>query len=335
MAEATTVELRVEEGADRLDTWLAAALGRSRARAQALIREGRVQVDGRAARPSQPLRGGERVRVEEPPPPPLDLRPEAMDLPLLYLDEHLIVLDKPVDLVVHPARGHAEGTLVHGLLHLLAEAGGDEERPGIVHRLDKGTSGIMVVARHPRAHERLAEVFARHALERRYLALVWGRPPEDSGVVEAPLGRHPRDRLRFCVVPAGGKAALTRWWRRAGACLPVPGARRGGELSLMECKLETGRTHQVRVHMQHLGHPLLGDPLYGGRPAIPPALRPLLDGLDHQLLHAWHLGIPHPEDGRWLSFFRPPPADFLAVAAAAGIELPTPPMGYSPQLEAP
>ncbi len=312
-------------GAGRLDSWLAGALGRSRARVQALIREGRVEVEGKAARPSQDLKAGEEIRVEDPAPPPSTLERQEMDLPVLYLDEHLVVVDKPVDLVVHPARGHESGTLVNGLLHLLDEAGGDGQRPGIVHRLDKGTSGVMVVARSPEAMEKLAADFATHDLERRYLTLVWGSPAADQGEIEARLGRHPRDRLRFCVVPTGGRHALTRWWVRGRARLAIPGAREGGAVSLIECKLETGRTHQVRVHLHHLGHPVLGDPLYRGRSPVPPELKPLLDPLDHQLLHAWFLGFRHPIDGRWLSFCRPPPADFQAIAAACGLALPSQP----------
>lgn len=321
-APPTRVELLAPAGAGRLDSWLAVALGRSRARVQSLIKEGRVQVDGRSARPSQELKAGEFVTVEEPPPAPSGLERQDMDLPVLYLDEHLVVVNKPVDLVVHPARGHASGTLVNGLLHLLDEAGGDGQRPGIVHRLDKGTSGIMVVARSPDALERLAADFATHDLERRYLTLVWGSPAAEQGEIDQRLGRHPRDRLRFCVVPTGGKHALTRWWVRGRARLPVPGDRDGGAVTLLECKLETGRTHQVRVHLHHLGHPVVGDPLYRGRPTVPEALRGLLDTLDHQLLHAWHLGFRHPIDGRWLSFWAPAPADFQAVAAACGLVLP-------------
>ncbi|MCK6506328.1 RluA family pseudouridine synthase [Myxococcota bacterium] len=312
-------------GAGRLDRWLAEVLPISRSRIQELVRLGRVTVDGRSCKASLSLEGDEQVVVEVPPPPPSELVRDAIPVPILHMDEDLLVVDKPAGLVVHPAKGHDRGTLVNALLHHLDEAGGDPSRPGVVHRLDKGTSGVMVVARTPRAMERLAADFASHDLDRRYLALVKGKMPAPAGVVRARLGRHPTDRKRFAVVQAGGKEAVTRWAVRGEARLPVPGARDGGVLSLVECRLETGRTHQVRVHMAHLGHPVLCDPLYRSNGLPPPALRPLLEPIDHQLLHAWHLSIRHPITGAWLSFTVPPPADFRAVLAACDLEVPRAP----------
>ncbi|RME25151.1 MAG: RluA family pseudouridine synthase, partial [Deltaproteobacteria bacterium] len=256
-----------------------------------------------------------------PPPPPATLEGEDLDLPILFLDDDIIVVDKPAGIVVHPARGHATGTLVHGLLHLLREAGGDPARPGIVHRLDKGTSGTMVVTRTPEALDRLAADFSVHALDRHYLAVVWGAPPAAAGTVDAPIGRHPRDRKRFAVVE-GGRRSVTHWALRGTASLPVPGSRTGGRLSLVECRLQTGRTHQVRVHLHHLGLPLVGDPVYRGRPRVPPALSLLLRDLDHPLLHAWYLGFRHPRTGAWMRFSSAPPADFQAILDRCGLELP-------------
>lgn len=324
LADPVLHRLEAPPGAGRLDRWLAEELPLSRSRIQALVRQERVTVDGEPARPSSTLRGGEQVEVRVPAPEPSTLVGEAIAVPILYQDEHLVVIDKPAGLVVHPAKGHPSGTLVNALLHLLRQAGGDPARPGIVHRLDKGTSGTMVVARTPQAHQALAAAFAEHDLDRRYLALVWGRPDRASGTVDAPLARHPRDRKRFAVVE-GGKRSITHWRCHATAALPVPGSRSGGLVSLVECRLETGRTHQVRVHLTHLGHPLLGDPTYRRRVRLPPALAPLLAALDHPLLHAWRLGFRHPISGEGLAFSTVPPADFLEIMSACGLDLPRPP----------
>ena len=316
--------LLVPAEAGRLDRWLAGELPLSRSRIQALAVEGRVELDGRVVKGNVLPAEGQEVRVRVPPPPPSELQAEAIPVPLLHLDEDLLVVDKPAGLVVHPARGHAQGTLVHALLHLLIQAGGDPVRPGVVHRLDKGTSGTMVVARRPEAHEALAADFAVHAIERRYLALCWGGPATERGSVDAPIGRHPRDRLRFAVVE-GGRRSLTHWAVRSRVELPIPGSRLGGALCLVECRLETGRTHQVRVHLSSIGLPLVGDPVYRGRPTVPASLRDLVQPLERPLLHAWHLGFRHPRTGAWMSFRTPPPPDFLAVAAAAGLRVPAEP----------
>lgn len=305
--------------AGRLDRWLASALPISRSRITGLIDEGRVRVDGRAARPSQKLVGGELVEVSVPPPPSTALVAQDLDVPLLYQDEHLLVVHKPAGMVVHPAAGHRDGTLVNALLPAISAGEGDEPwdpaRPGIVHRLDRGTSGVLVVARTPEAHEGLARQFAAHTADRRYVALVWGQPRDLSGTIDAPLGRHPTDRLRFAVVP-DGRRAVTHWRARGTTTDPRAASLR---VSVLECRLETGRTHQVRVHLQHLGHPVVGDPLYRRSGPVPDALRPLVEGIDHQLLHAWRLGFTHPITGANLCFEAPPPPELVGLATALGL----------------
>lgn len=310
--------------AGRLDAGLADRLPLTRSRIAALIKDGRCRVDGRVVdKPSHALRGGERVELWVPPPPPSALVAEDLDLPVLHLDDDLVVIHKPAALVVHPAKGHQDGTLVHGLLHLLSEAlpedsayAVDPTRPGIVHRLDKGTSGVMMAARTPEAMAALGAQLAAHSVERRYLALVFGRSPGPAGTVDAPLGRHPHDRLRFAV-RAEGRRAVTHWERLAEGHFGVAGDREGGVVSLLRCRLETGRTHQIRAHMLHLGLPMVGDPLYGGGRALP---RALAGGVAHQQLHAARLGFTHPRTGARLRFFSPPEAPFLALCAALGID---------------
>lgn len=322
-----THHLVADPDAGRVDAWLAGRLPLSRSRLQDLIRTGRVTVDGHPVRPSFRLQGGEAVVVREPPPEPSTLQPEAIPVPILHLDDQVVVVDKPAGLVVHPGRGHPTGTLVHALLHLLdgapppAEAAlrwhDDPPRPGIVHRLDRGTSGVMVVARTAAAHARLAEQFAEHSTERRYAALVWGEPPADRGTVDAPLRRDPRNRLRFAVLD-GGRRAVTHWRVLGRAALP---GGRGAPVALVECRLETGRTHQVRVHMRHIGLPLVGDPLYG--PARPPWPESLADlRPEHQLLHARTLAFDHPATGERLRFSSPLRPRFAALVERLGLALP-------------
>jgi 23S rRNA pseudouridine1911/1915/1917 synthase len=223
------------------------------------------------------------------------------------------VIDKPPGLVVHPAAGHADGTLVNALLfHLDGLSGiGGVERPGIVHRLDRGTSGLMVVAKNDAAHQHLAAQFAEHSAGRRYLALCMGVPTDASGTVRSFLGRHPTDRLRFASTTEDrGKIAITHWRRVAVA----------GTISLIECRLETGRTHQVRVHLTEQGWPLVGDPTYQRRSAKLPATLRFVDP-ERPLLHAWRLDLTHPRTGAAMAFERPPPADFVAALEAVGIRL--------------
>jgi 23S rRNA pseudouridine1911/1915/1917 synthase len=307
------LDLRVPDSCagERLDRFLAAAQkDLSRSRLQALIRAGRVLVEGRAARASQHLRAGERVLVELPEPRGVALLPEAIPLAIVHEDEHLLVVDKPAGLVVHPGAGVANGTLVHALLHHAPAIGdvGGAGRPGIVHRLDKQTSGLMVVAKSAAAYRALVEMLRARAVRRRYLAIVWGVPRAAAGTIEGAIGRDPRQRKRMAVVARGGKPARTRWRvreRLAGA-------------ALLEVALDTGRTHQIRVHLAHLGHPVAGDPLYGGRgkaqlsgTARERNLRTaVLEVLARQALHATELEFPHPVTGEDMRFTSPPPEDF-------------------------
>lgn len=300
----------------RLDRWLASVWpDLSRSRVKALIEQGQLTRDGAVVRdPAEPVRSGARYVLTLPPPAPATPSAEAIPLAILFEDEHLLVLDKPPGLVVHPAPGNETGTLVNALL---AHCGGalpgigGEARPGIVHRLDKDTSGVMVVAKTEAAHRGLSEAFARRDLERTYLALVWGVPAKAEGRIEAPIGRHPLDRKRMAVV-ANGKPAATRY--RLMRAL-------GTACALIECRLETGRTHQVRVHLAHLGHPLVGDPVYLRRlPAaaarLPAELRAALTGFPRQALHAASLAFRHPVTGKRVAFAAPLPADLATLLAA-------------------
>ncbi|MCS6987133.1 MAG: RluA family pseudouridine synthase [Sphingomonadaceae bacterium] len=288
------VRLPPEAGGLRLDLALARAVPtQSRARLKALIAAGDVAVDGRPARdPARRVAGGESVVVQLPEPTPAAAAPEPIPLRVVFEDEHLLVVDKPAGLVVHPAAGHAGGTLVNALLHhchgQLSGIGG-VARPGIVHRLDKDTSGLLVVAKTDPAHRDLARQFAAHRVGRVYVAVVAGVPMPPVGQLETRVGRHPVHRRRMAVVdPPAGKPAVTHW--------RVVEALRGA--ALVECRLETGRTHQVRVHLAHLGHPLLGDALYGGR-------RVMGCGIGRQALHARTLAFRHPVTHRKLEFESP------------------------------
>jgi 23S rRNA pseudouridine1911/1915/1917 synthase len=310
----------------RLDVAFAAASGLSRARVQALVKAGHARVDGRTvASAALRLPAGARLSLDIPAPADATPAAEAIPLAIVYEDAELVVVDKPAGLVVHPAPGNATGTLVNALLHhcrgQLSGIGG-VRRPGIVHRLDKDTSGLLVVAKTNRAHQSLAAQFADHgrtgALERRYLALVWGVPGAAAGTIDAALARDPRNPMRRAVGKgASAKHAVTHWRlleRFAGADgLPVA--------SLVECRLETGRTHQVRVHMAHLGHPILGDADYGagfrskaGKLTEPARSR--VGALGRQALHAAGLTITHPVDDTVLSFESPLPADLAAIVEA-------------------
>jgi 23S rRNA pseudouridine1911/1915/1917 synthase len=282
----------------------------SRSRLQGLIRAGLVHVNGLPGRASQRLRGGDRVRVEVPDPEPSILTPEAMPLAVVHADPDIVVIDKPPGLVVHPGAGVRTGTLVHALLHDYPEivGVGGAGRPGIVHRLDRDTSGLMVVARSPRAYRSLVEALRARTVRRTYTALVWGDPRQPGGTIETAIGRHPRDRKRMAVLTRGGKAARTRW----------SVVERFGVASRLEVHLDTGRTHQIRVHMAHLGHPIVGDPVYGGRGKKLLSLREserslaaeVLSCLPRQALHASELELPHPVTGERVAFSSPLPEAF-------------------------
>jgi 23S rRNA pseudouridine1911/1915/1917 synthase len=308
------IKVPAPQAGERLDRFLAAAQADlSRSRLQSLIREGRVEVNGHPARASLRLRPGDRVCVDLPPPRTLALTPEAIPLAIVYQDDSLLIVNKPAGLVVHPGAGVSRGTLVHALLHhdpAIARVGG-AGRPGIVHRLDKDTSGLMVVARSERAYRALIEGMKKHEVRRRYLALVWGEPAAPSGVIEGAIARDPRHRQRMAVVTRGGKPALTRWRvsERFGIC------------TVLEVTLETGRTHQIRVHLARLGHPVVGDPTYGGRTrkllSVREAERSLADALlgmlPRQALHASELELNHPVSGRPLRFTAPLPEDIAGA----------------------
>jgi 23S rRNA pseudouridine1911/1915/1917 synthase len=297
MEQITVYIVDAADAGTRLDRYLAQqGAGLSRARAQGLIARGLVRVDGRVARASLALEAGQQVELapEAPAPAAPPLRPEAIAVPVVYEDEHLLVVDKPAGLVVHPAPGHETGTLVNALLGRLAPAADAEgaQRPGIVHRLDKDTSGLMVVARTETAHANLAVQMKAHRTVKRYLALVEGHMPVPEGVIEAPIGRDPRQRQRMALVSVAGGG------REARTHFRVLGEARGR--SLLELQLETGRTHQIRVHLASVGHPVVGDATYG-RPQAP---RP-----PRQFLHAAHLEFAHPVTGQWLTFDVPLPPD--------------------------
>jgi 23S rRNA pseudouridine1911/1915/1917 synthase len=291
-----------DEAGERLDRALAAWAGVPRSQARRWIDEERVRVDGRDGRASHRVRPGERIDADPPEPVACHLVPEDLPLRILHEDPDVIVVDKPAGLVVHPAPGHPRGTLVNALLHHCGDLAGigGVLRPGIVHRLDRGTSGVLVAAKNDAAHGALAEQFRHHDVERRYLAWVRGLPRADAGVVDRPIGRHPRDRKRMSVRTRSGREARTRW--RVLRRFP----RR--EVSELEVLPETGRTHQIRVHLASQGLPILGDPLYGKSRRAPMLSRPAL--------HAAVLGFDHPKSGERLRFEAPLPADLRELSEA-------------------
>jgi 23S rRNA pseudouridine1911/1915/1917 synthase len=314
MADTIVITAPPDAAGQRADRFLADAIGTlSRSRVKALIEAGQATRDGMPLRePADLVRAGARYALTVPPPTPATPEPEAIPFPILFEDADLLVLDKAAGLVVHPAPGNQSGTLVNALL---AHCGdnlpgiGGERRPGIVHRLDKDTSGVMVVAKSELALALLSAAFASRNLDRSYLALVWGLPSPAQGTIEGAIGRDPRDRKRMAVVARGGKAALTRYAVRRTW---------GVGASLLDCRLATGRTHQIRVHLGSRGHPVVGDPLYLRRVpassrAVPEPARSALLDFPRQALHAARLGFIHPRTGQALSFETPPPADFKAL----------------------
>jgi len=322
MAEQVeTVTVVAEESGDRLDRVLATRVALSRTRLKALILAGEVAIGGRTIRdPGYRVNAGEVVSVGVPPPEPAVPQAEAIPLAIVYEDDDVIVIDKPAGLVVHPAAGNDSGTLVNALIahcgDSLSGIGG-VRRPGIVHRLDKDTSGLMVAAKNDRAHRALAAQFADHGrsgpLVRGYLAFAWGVPDRPKGVIDAPIDRHPRARDKQAV-REGGREAITHWQvleRYAGTDgRPVA--------SLIACRLETGRTHQIRVHLAHIGHPLMADDLYGPgfktkAVHLPPAARQALGDLGRQALHAYLLGFEHPATGEYLEFRSELPVDLARL----------------------
>jgi 23S rRNA pseudouridine1911/1915/1917 synthase len=287
----------------RIDRYLVRALPElSRSRVQQLIRAGFVRLNGANTRPHQLVRTGDQIELTEPPPEKIETKPEPIPLEILYEDHDLIVINKPAGMTVHPGAGHREHTLVNALLHhcpTLSGIGG-KERPGIVHRLDKETSGCLVAAKNDVAHRELSKQFATRTVEKTYLALVAGKVRKQIGVIEEKIGRHPVHRQRMSVASPRGRAARTEY--RV--------LRSNEQASLMECRLHSGRTHQIRVHLHHLGHPVLGDKIYAPRFA---------KNSPRQMLHAWKLGFRHPRTGEWKNFEAPLPHDFKQAIALMGL----------------
>jgi len=304
----------IHDAGQRLDSFLSVRTGLSRCSAQRLIQEGLVWVDGKARSRSYRLKPGEAVRVLIPPPPRCVLRPEPIPLRIVYEDAWLVVIDKEPGMVVHPSPGHASGTVVHGLLHRFPglEAVGAQLRPGIVHRLDKDTSGLLVVARTEEAYRFLVNQFKSHRVRKEYLALVVGRVEGEEGEIEAPIGRSPKDRQKMGVRTARGRAAITRFLVEE----------RFAHHTLLRVRPETGRTHQIRVHLAHLGHPVWGDRVYGGKRLR--AGRKEGEGWSgprRQMLHAWRLCFPHPAGEGFLALEAPIPADMEEVLRLLRSEL--------------
>jgi 23S rRNA pseudouridine1911/1915/1917 synthase len=298
----TEVRVAREDAGLRLDRFLAISLPQfSRSRLQTLIEQGFVRLNGEKPRARALVRKDDVVQVEEPPVEKIGAAPEAIPLQVLFEDDDLLVIDKPAGMVVHPGAGNQEHTLVNALLaHCTTLSGiGGKERPGIVHRLDKETSGCLVVAKHDAAHRELSKQFAARTVKKTYLALVAGRLKKPSGTIDAPIARHPVHRQRMSVAkPERGRSAKTEY--RV--------VRSGSEISLVECQLHSGRTHQIRVHLHHLGHPVLGDKLYAAKSAR---------DFPRQMLHAWRLGFTHPRSGEWKEFEAAIPSDFAAVLGRA------------------
>ncbi|MEA5114136.1 MAG: RluA family pseudouridine synthase [Geobacteraceae bacterium] len=295
-----------DEPAERLDQFITGKVpDLTRTAVQRLIENGLITVNGRPSKPSLKLKGGETIVVEIPPPVPAAPVAEKIPLSILYEDSDLIVVDKPAGMPVHPGAGNPGGTLVNALLaHCRDLSGiGGEIRPGIVHRIDKGTTGVLVVAKNDRAHLALSRQFKEHSIKRVYVAFVYGSPAKDKGTIEGDIGRHPVDRKRMSGSARSGKRAVTHW--------KVTG--RFGPVAVLELRLETGRTHQIRVHLSEAGFPLLGDPVYGGSGRISQIrdteLRAMVRRLGRQALHARTLGFIHPASGEYLEFSSPLPGD--------------------------
>lgn len=293
------MRLTADLAGERLDAFLARSeLGLSRSAAQKLMEEGCVRLNGRPGKKNDRLNPGDQVEVTVPQPREVDVVPREMPLDIVYEDEDVVVINKPKGLVVHPAAGHQDDTLVNGLLYAMGDTLSGingELRPGIVHRIDKDTSGLLAVAKNDLAHAVLASQLKDHTMARTYEAIVCGNLKEDSGTVDAPIGRHPTDRKKMCVTQRNSKSAVTHW----------EVVRRYRGYTHIRCRLETGRTHQIRVHMAYIGHPILGDTVYGHKKAEL--------GQDSQCLHAGALCFRHPRTGRPVMVFAPLPDYFKQV----------------------
>jgi 23S rRNA pseudouridine1911/1915/1917 synthase len=309
-ADALAFDVSEEEAGARLDAFLATRVeGVSRTTLKRAADDGDVLVGGKPAKPSYRVQAGEHVEVELTAPPASDIEPEDIPLDIVYEDEEVVVVNKPAGMVVHPAAGVRSGTLANAVAFRLKAAGrggqADSQRPGIVHRLDRDTSGLIVVALTPRAHENLSDQFRARTVFKSYAALVHGVVREDKGKIEQPIGRDPRNRTRMGVVRTG-RAALSIWKAR----------RRFERMTLLDVEIKTGRTHQIRVHLAWMNHPVVGDETYGGgrdKNLHDPRLRAAVASLGRQFLHAARLGFHHPATGQWLSFDSPLPADLAGL----------------------
>ena len=305
---AISLEVAADQVGERLDRYLASLVpGQSRSQIQRLIEQGQVSVAGRTAKANLAVKAGDRITVDVPEPAPSTAVAEDIPLTIVYEDPDLVVVDKPAGMVVHPAAGHDSGTLVNALLHRIKDLSGigGELRPGIVHRLDKGTSGLMVVAKNDHAHESLSRQFAEREVEKEYGALVWG-VVQAGRRIDLPIGRDPNDRQKMSARSRRARHAVTRITR----------ARHYRGVTLCQVAIQTGRTHQIRVHLSAIGHPIVGDATYGGRKArIAADLRPVLS-LERPFLHAHRLVFTHPTDGRRMEFESPLPQDLQAVLDA-------------------
>ena len=300
----------IDDPPERLDVFITSRVpDLTRSAVRRLIEMNRVTVDNESGKPSQKLKGGEQVVIEIPPPTPGVPAAQEIPLEILYEDSDLIVLNKPAGMSVHPGAGNPDGTVVNALLaHCDDLSGiGGEIRPGIVHRIDKDTTGVIVVAKNDRSHLGLAEQFKEHTIKRVYVALVYGSPKTDKGRIESAIGRHPVDRKKMSGSARHGKHSVTHW--------KVTG--RFGPVSVVELRLETGRTHQIRVHLSEAGFPLLGDPVYGGAGRLScvkdSKLRALIGALSRQALHARTLGFIHPLTGTYMEFTTPVPEDMQRI----------------------
>jgi 23S rRNA pseudouridine1911/1915/1917 synthase len=303
---STSFAVPADSAGARLDVFLTSVLeGHSRSNVQRLIKEGHVHVDGRTAKANQPMKAGQTIVVELPEPVDPAPQAEALPLPIVYQDSDLIVIDKPAGMVVHPAAGHAGGTLVNALLHHVSDLSGigGEKRPGIVHRLDRGTSGLMVVAKNDAAHEELSRQFQDREVEKEYIALVWGEV-QSGRRIDAPIGRDPVNRKKMSARARRSREAVTRI---------VKTEKFGVVLTLAHIAIYTGRTHQIRVHLNAIGHPIVGDSLYGGvHRRVPGDLRAVTH-LTRPFLHAARLVFTHPTDNRRMEFMSPLPEDLQRV----------------------
>jgi len=296
----------------RLDQYLDLCLpDLSRSQIKRLIETAQIRCDDETVKAGFKLKGGESVTVTIPEPEPIEALPEAIPLDILYEDAHLIVINKPAGMVVHPAPGHSNGTLVNALLHHCQDLSGigGQIRPGIVHRLDRDTSGVMVATKNDATHQELARQFKLHTIQRRYIALVFGQPEKEAGTIDKPIGRHPLHRKKMSGTSRHGREAVTHW--------KVLQRFDTDRLTLLELRLETGRTHQIRVHLSEANHPVVGDPVYGnsrrGNHLPDTALRAMVQGLNRQFLHARLLGFRHPATGEEMEFGSAPPPALQAL----------------------